>query len=193
MLWVGGILSALLAWWRWSYESSMVELVPSDGQNPIWLLYSAGASIGTFFLCLAFIYIATEVFLQSKRSRAYALLPLCGFLFVAGCTGNTLREHSSARAALLDAADPSTSAARLSELIGYQSGFGYEVDNRIAKHPNATPDILRALSARPNQGGTLMVLARNPNTPEDVIIALAKNPDKLLQEVLKGRLTAADN
>lgn len=181
------LVAAVVAAVRWRYESAMPELVPTDAQNGIWIVYSAAVAIGTFVMCFAFLCTALLLFSAGKKYRIEGVVALCAFLFVAGCTGNTLRGHSDARQALEDSANPATSPERLRALIGYQSGFGYEVDNRIAKHPNATEDILRVLSRKTGQTGTLLILVRNPNTPEDVILEIAESPNQWVQDALKER------
>ena len=80
---------------------------------------------------------------------------------------------------------------------------GYELDNRIAANPNTDPETLRELYFRRNLG-TLMVLARNPKTPEDVLQemvahditetlirrSLKTNPN--LPPELRGKIEAAE-
>jgi hypothetical protein len=78
-------------------------------------------------------------------------------------------KYFAAADALADASRPSTPPARLHQLVHF-SGIqaGYELDNRIAAHPNTPIEALRELHARGNMG-TLMTLARNPNTPPDIL------------------------
>lgn len=74
--------------------------------------------------------------------------------------------------ALAEARNPSTSSARLDQLLQFAGSQGdYELDNRIAANPNSTPEILRKLYGR-HQLGTLMILARSPKTPEDILQAM---------------------
>jgi hypothetical protein len=177
------VAAALVAGIRSYYESSMPELVPTDAQGGIWIVYSAVMGVGTFFLCLILVYGSLAVL--SKKNYVIATILFGAFLFIWGCTGNTLFRYSEIRTALTDAANPTTSPERLSELIGFPTGFGYEIDNRIASNPNSTEEILRTLSKK-DQLGTLMCLARNPNTPDDVLAELSKNPDKWIQQSLEN-------
>lgn len=176
------ITAALVAGTRSYYESAMPKLVPTDAQGGIWLAYSAVMSIGTFLVCLALVYYSLSAF--SKKKYPITVLLLGMFLFVSWRTGYTLIQYSEIRTALADAANPATSPERLSELIGFPTGFGYEIDNRIASNPNSNEGILRNLSRR-NQLGTLVCLARNPNTPDDILDDLSKNPDKSIQQSLR--------
>ncbi len=48
---------------------------------------------------------------------------------------------------------------------------GYELDNRIATNPKTPPELLRKLYGHHNLG-TLMILARRPDTPEDILQAM---------------------
>ena len=98
-------------------------------------------------------------------------------------------ELKQIRTALLDAQDPETSPERLRALVGYETGFGYEIDNRIASNPNTPADVLRSLHGKPDQVGTEMSLARNPNTPDDILLDLAKRGDdwkKYIQDSLEA-------
>lgn len=90
------------------------------------------------------------------------------------------------RLALADAANPTMNPDRLRALVGYQSGFGYEIDNRIAENPNTPVDVLRSLHGKPEQVGTEMCLARNPNTPDDILLELAKRDDKWAEWIQKS-------
>ncbi len=74
--------------------------------------------------------------------------------------------------ALAESRDPSTSPKRLEQLLQFPDNMGgYELDNRIAANPHSPPELLRELYYRQNSG-TLMILARRPDTPEDVLQAM---------------------
>jgi hypothetical protein len=87
------------------------------------------------------------------------------------------------RRGLADAADPATPPERLRALAGYRTGFGYEIDNRIASNPNTPVDVLRDLHGKPDQVGTEMCLARNPNTPDDILVELSKRDDEWKESI----------
>ena len=92
------------------------------------------------------------------------------------------------RAALIDSANVNTNGNRLRELAAFENGPGYEIDNRVAKHPNTPPDVLRLLHGRPDQVGTEMCLALNPNTPDDILLTINDRSDEwreYLQDALK--------
>jgi hypothetical protein len=87
----------------------------------------------------------------------------------------------------LDSTDPQTEPQRLRDLVGYQSGFGYEVDNRIASNPSTPIDVLESLYGIEGQIGTDMSLASNSHTPNHILIELSKRNDKLWREhILKS-------
>jgi hypothetical protein len=122
---------------------------------------------------------------ESRLIRFAAALP---FLLLLGWYFAGFVKLAQMRTALLDSADPSTGADRLRELADYKNGPGYEVDNRIAKHPNTPPEVLRSLHGRPDQVGTEMCLAQNPNTPDDVLRAIGNRNDDwagYVQDALK--------
>lgn len=172
---------------RFAYEASMPSLVPYDAQGGIWVVYSFVVSGGTFVLVSLFCALALQFF--GKRMRMLGILCLLPILFFGGCTINRMVELKQIRTALLDAQDPTTSPERLRALVGYETGFGYEIDNRIASHPNTPVDVLRSLHGKPDQVGTEMSLARNPNTPDDILLDLVKRDDdwkKYIQDSLEA-------
>jgi len=121
--------------------------------------------------------------LDSKRllNKVAACAP---FLLLLGwyCTG--FLNLAQTRTALLDSADPNTGADRLRVLSEYKNGPGCEIDNRVAKHPNTPPDVLRSLHGRQDQVGTEMFLAQNPNTTDDALLAIGNRNDDWSQYVL---------
>ncbi len=158
---------------RWTFECYfVVPLVGPDPQIAIWIMISAVTSI-IIAITIAptawlFLYGLTS---RSKFGNFAASLPFLIFL-VWYSTGfvNLIQ----IRSALLDSANPKTNSDRLRELANFKNGPGYEIDNRIAKHQNTPPDVLRSLHDRPDQVGTEMCLAENPNTPDDVLRSIAK-------------------
>jgi hypothetical protein len=166
-------IGVLIGTARWIFECQFVApSIGSDPQIPIWIMISTVTSI---FIAIS---IASSVWLllhglgaPSKLARFAACLP---FLLLLGWYSTGFVNLVQIRTALLDSANPNTDANRLRELTKHRSGPGYEIDNRIAKHPNAPPDALRSLHDRPDQVGTEMCLAENPNTPDDVLRSIAK-------------------
>ena len=166
-------IGVLIGATRWIFECQFVApLVGPDPQIPIWIMISTVTSI---FIVIT---IAPSAWLllhglasKSKLARFAACLPFLLLLFWYSTGFVNLVQI---RAALLDSANPKTDADRLRELADYKNGPGYEIDNRIAKHQNTPPDVLRALHDRPNQVGTEMCLAQNPNTPDDILHSIAK-------------------
>jgi hypothetical protein len=144
----------------------------------IGLLVASGVA---FTLTALFCALALDFF--GRRMRIPGILCLLPLLLVGGCTVDRLVALKHIRTALHDAQDPTTSPDRLRALIGYATGFGYALDNRIASNPNTPADALRSLYVRPDQVGTQMKLARNPNTPDDILLDLAKRDDKWRQYI----------
>lgn len=91
------------------------------------------------------------------------------------------------RQTLAEARDVATSPARLRELLSFTDDIGYERDNRIATNPHSPPEVLRQLYQRKNEG-TLMILARRPDTPDDVLQAIADHDlsNDWIREALKS-------
>ena len=158
---------------RWILECLCVApLIGPDPQLPIWYMISAVASI---FIAVT---IAPSAWLflygldsQSKLVRFAASLPFLALLIWYSTGFVNLMQLE---AALTDSANPNTKADRLRELANYKRGPGYEIDNRIAKHKNTPPDVLRSLHKRPDQVGTEICLAENPNTPDEVLLSIAE-------------------
>ncbi len=61
--------------------------------------------------------------------------------------------------------------------------FGYQLDNDLACHPNASPTLLRTLYSK-GQLGTDLCLARNPNTPSDILLGLSASDNEWIQKAL---------
>lgn len=178
------IVGFAFAAFRFFFESSMPALVPTDAQGGIWIAYSLVMSGGTWVVVTVFCALALQSF--GKRMRVLGVLCLLPILFIGERTVRTVIDLKEVRIALLDAENPATHPDRLRALVGYQSGFGYEVDNRIASNPSTSPETLRVLYARPNQTGTLIVLAQNPNTPDDILLALSSYDGEWRELVLNA-------
>jgi len=169
-------VAALASLARWVFECRFVVSLVPDAQSAIWIVMSTITS-GFVFATLT---VAAFVALRGLKSprvfvRVVACVPLLGLLawYSSGVT-----RLVQMRWALLDSANPATSADRLRELARFQGGPGYEIDNRVARNPSTPPDVLRSLHGRPDQVGTEMCLAENPNTPDDVLRVLATRDDE---------------
>lgn len=169
---------------RYLYESSMPSLVPYDAQGGVWVVFSIVVSGVTVLIAALLCFHALRFF--GKHMRVRGTLSLLGLILVGGCTANSMIQLKEIRLALADAADPTANPERLQALVGYQSGFGYEIDNRIASNPNTPADVLRTLHGKPDQVGTEMCLAENPNTPDDILLELAKRNDKWAEYIQKS-------
>ena len=169
-------VAALASLARWVFECRFVVSLVPDAQSAIWIVMSTITS-GFVFATLT---VAALVMLRGLKShrvfvRVVACVPLLGLLawYSSGVT-----RLVQMRWALLDSANPATSADRLRELASFRDGPGYEIDNRVARNPSTPPDVLRSLHGRPDQVGTEMCLAENPNTPDDVLRVLATRDDE---------------
>jgi hypothetical protein len=171
-------LAALVALVR-CYNDALLVFSVSDAQGGIALMFSLVVGLFTFGLGYAFAYNAVLGFVD-KRSLAACLWGL-GFLGIATWAGADIARCYKVRAALADTSDSSTSPERLRELIGFNSSYGYEIDNRIASNPSSSEDILRALYAK-GRVGTLTKLAQNPNTPDDILVEVSVHPDEQVRK-----------
>lgn len=109
-------------------------------------------------------------------------------LFVISMTVFFIVDSFLREKALAHSADPATSQERLRQLVGYESGIGYEVDNRLAGNPSTPVDVLVVLYEKQNQIGTDMILARNSKTPNFILVALSSRENdwrNLILEELK--------
>lgn len=180
---IAALMAALVAGIRWYYESSITRLVPNDAQGGLWVAYSAVMSTATF-IAGCFIAYHLLIALKQRKPVAAALMSLM-FIGIVVWTANTLHNLAQRRTALTDAANPKTRPERLHALIGFPTGFGYEIDNRIALNPNTSVEALRILYKKTDQHGTLTCLARNPNTPDDILDGLSKSGDTWILQSLK--------
>ncbi len=178
------LVGLLIGGSRYLYESSMPALVPYDAQGGIWVVFSLVASGATAIVASLLCFLALRYF--GKHMRMRGSLALLGLILIGGCTANSMVQLKDVRLALVDAADPATDPERLRALVGYETGFGYEIDNRIASNPNTPVDVLRSLHGKPHQVGTEMCLADNPNTPDDILLELAERNDDWAEYIQKS-------
>lgn len=175
-------LAAAVSVARWVFECMFVVPLVPDPQSPIWIMISSVTSVFILVAVFALAMVALRG-MESARwpIRVVAAAPL---LILLGWFATGFVHLARVRSALLESADPGTSPARLRELAMFEGGPGYEVDNRVAKHPNTPPDVLRSLHGRPDQVGTEMCLAQNPNTPDDILREIATRNDEWAQYVV---------
>lgn len=180
LLWVGFGIVALLIGLRAASEYAMMSEHGTDPQMGIWLMFMV--------LKLAF-WLVTGVFVMSllfamrqSRFRMAASIMLLAWSVAIGWA--SWQYHQGAQA-LAEAADPSTSPARLQELVSFAGiQAGYELDNRLASHPSTPIEGLRKLYER-DQAGTQMRLAGNPNTPQDILQQLVNHEDEWVRRSLR--------
>jgi hypothetical protein len=169
---------------RWVFECLFVVPLMPDPQSSIWIMMSTITSAVVAVMILPFASVALYGLASpSKLMRGAAFVP---FLLIIGWLSLGFVNLASMRSALLDSAAPSTPAERLRVLANFTGGPGYEIDNRVAKHPNTPPDVLRSLHGRPDQVGTEIILASNANTPDDVLFDLAKRDDEWAKYILEA-------
>lgn len=169
----------LLAGLRGLSEFAMMGVHGPDPQMPIWTMFM----VVKLALWLG-IGLAIWLLVVVWRGRVGLLTGAVLLLGWGAAICGAIWQYSSAARALADASNPTTSPARLSELVqfgGIQAG--YELDNRIASNLNTPSDALRTLHDR-NQLGTQMKLASNPNTPEDILRRLVHHEDELVRRSL---------
>ena len=178
------VLASLVGAARWVFECLFVVPLVPDPQSPIWVMISSISSILILVVVLPFAWLAVRG-LKSKSvpMRLVMGLPL---VLVLGWFSTGFIHLARVRSALLDSANPDTDPDRLRALADFSNGPGYEIDNRVAKHPNTPADVLRALHGRPNQVGTEICLAQNPNTPDDLLIELSKRNDEWAEYIAEA-------
>ena len=167
------VIAAIIGAARWILECQFVApLVGPDPQIPIWIMFSTVTSIIIAITIAPAAWLFLHGLTSTSITRKFAAcLPL---LLLLAWYSTGFVNLVQIRSALLDSANPAIDGDRLRELANFKNGPGYEIDNRIAKHPNTPPDVLRSLHDRPDQVGTEMCLAENPNTPDDVLRSIAK-------------------
>lgn len=184
------LAAAVIGGSRWLYETSLIRSV-IDAQGGIAMAFS-------FIICAAtalivFILFFTTLNFFAKDNGTLGTVFLLGLILVAGLTGRSMIRIYRTKAALTDAANEYTSPDRLRSLVGYKTGFGYEIDNRIASNPNTPVDVLRTLHGIPGHIGTEMSLASNPNTPDNILIELSKIDKESMQRILARNPNTPDD
>lgn len=178
---VGLITAIMVALVRRIPEQLLIDSV-WDAQAPIAHLYSLVACAVLFGVTWPTATLLAAGLMFKKRSLT--AVGVVGMTAILAFVGFRLVRFYGDHRAMVDSADPTTPVARLTALSDYQTMyFGYELDNRIASHPNTPVEVLRKLHAR-NNLGTLMCLSRNPNTPPDLLAKLADDPDEWIQKGL---------
>jgi hypothetical protein len=165
--WIGGLvflgMAILVVQWT-ANELALMREYGSDPQMSIGIAFMVAKLV---FWLLRGGVVAGVLFLKKPLWRI-----ILGVVLLLGWSYGICTESwkfQTEQHALAEARNSSTSPTRLEQLLQF-TGIedSYELDNRIAANPNATPEILRRLYGR-HQLGTLMILARNPKTPEDVL------------------------
>jgi len=174
-------LVILLSCLRAFSEISMMVEYGTDAQMPIWVMAMIFKLCG--WLAAGIACAAMVTFSWPKMQVVFPVLTLYLIWTLAICMAS--RSYFDATRALADASDPLTTPKRLHDLVSF-SGVqaGYRLDNRIAVHPNTLPDDLRWLYHR-GQYGTLVKLASNPNTPDDILGDFTKKGDALIAHSLR--------
>jgi hypothetical protein len=165
---------------RFASEVAMISAHGPDAQIPIWWMFILVKL--AFWLCTGYVICVLLAAWSDSWPRICAIA-LASVWATAILWASW--QYARGAGALAAAANRSTQPAQLSALVHF-SGIqaGYELDNRLAAHPNTPVNALRELSARGNVG-TLMTLARNPNTPEDVLLRLTETGDEWVQKSLE--------
>jgi hypothetical protein len=152
-------------------ELNMMQQHCTDAQMSIWMMFFI-VSIG--FWSVLGITLAALLHVAWSRRRSVSILLLLLLIWSLAISVSAYRSQVAAWA-LGDAADPTTSAARLHELVNFGGvQAGYQLDNRLASNPNTRAEDLRVLFHR-DQLGTQMMLAANPNTPSDILERLSRH------------------
>jgi hypothetical protein len=168
---------------RAAFEWCMMRSYGPDAQMAIWLVFCLAEL--AFWAILG--SLIGWILVKCWPDRERILLGITLMMFWVACIGVSSFAYYQGWRALEDAVAPSTSPERLNELSNFQGiQAGYELDNRIATHPNTPPETLRKLHQR-NQLGTNYCLAKNPNTPADVIQSLSQSDDQWVQQELSER------
>lgn len=174
-----GVVFALLIALRAMGELAMMNEHGSDPQMPAWIV--------EFVIIMAIWFVAglPAFLILAFVRRSWSWAPALVWILLWGLwIGFSSWSRFEGARALADAADPATSPERLVELVHFRGAqAGYELDNRIASNPQTPATALRLLYQRQNIG-TLMCLARNPNTPPDILDELSAYEDELIQQSL---------
>ena len=178
---VAATVALLIGGSRFWYETALVRSV-QDAQGAIWLAYSLFVSVLT--VLVTFLLVFECLYWFERERRLVGTIFLVAAVALGGWTANTMLWLADVRQALADAANPQITPQRLRDLVGYPTGFGYEIDNRIAANRNTPLEVLRLLHEK-HQLGTDIALAKNPRTPDDVLRALAHSEDHWIQRALR--------
>jgi hypothetical protein len=154
-------------------ELNMMRQHGPDAQMGIWVMFFL---IQMIFWSFSGGTLAVLLYFLWARRWAATIVVLLLLTWSIAISHSAVQYQGGARA-LADAADPTTSSDRLHQLVHFRGiQAGYQLDNRIAAHPNTTVEDLRALHQR-GQLGTDMTLAANPNTPPDILELLLKHQE----------------
>jgi hypothetical protein len=163
-------------------ELAMMSEYGPDAQMAIWQFFLIGKLL--FWLVTGLVVALVGVRLARSSGK-----PMIGLVLVGAWSAVVLWASGSyirGWRALADASKPTTSPARLAQLVEFDGvQAGYELDNRLAANPNTPPEAIRKLAMK-NQLGTQMILARDPDTPPDILQQLGKVNDKYVQDALKS-------
>ena len=179
------MISSAFAISSYYFESRGTKGV-EDAQGGIHELFALVISIIIFIILGFTTYKCLSSSLEKNKMKVstYGLISL----FVISTTVFFIIDSFLREKALAQSADPATSHERLRQLVGYESGIGYEVDNRLAGNPSTPDDVLVVLYEKQNQIGTDMNLARNSKTPNYILVALSSRENdwrNLILEELK--------
>ncbi|MCK7458353.1 hypothetical protein [Idiomarina aminovorans] len=182
---VATVISFAIAFTKYTFEANLTDIL-IDAQAGVVVVFAFITSAILWVLLTLSIYKLIRASINADRLKVISfafitVILLC--LAAYSITGSVERKH-----ALLDSANPATKPERLRKLVGFQSGFGYEIDNRIARNPSTPTDVLESLYGTPDQIGTDINLASNPNTPNDILIKLSKYNDKARKEPILSSL-----
>ncbi len=149
-------------------ELALMRESGSDPQMSIWIMFLVAKLV---YWVIAGGVVAGVLFFEKPLWRI-----LMGVILLLGWTYSIRIESWKTQLSmqsLAQAKDPATSPVLLEQLFQWAGtqGNGYELDNRIATNPSATPELLRLLYGRHNLG-TLMILARRSDTPDDLLQAM---------------------
>jgi hypothetical protein len=160
----------VLVGFRTASERAMMNEFGSDPQMAIWMVFMI---VQVTAWALAGLACAGLLVLTWNRQWGFRITLVMGFGWMAAICWSSYG-YRQARGALVEARDPGTSPERLLQLASFRGiQAGYELDNRIASNSSASHETLKLLYDR-GELGTLMVLARNPETPHDILQLLAE-------------------
>jgi hypothetical protein len=175
---------------RAASERAMMNEFGSDPQMAIWFVFMI---VQVAVWSLAGLACAGLLVMAWHRPRGFRLALLIGFGWMVAICWSSYG-YRQARGALVEARNPGTSPERLHQLASFGGiQAGYELDNRIASNSSASHETLQLLYDR-GELGTLMVLARNPETPGDILQLLAEHhlQNEWIRRSLKGNPSLPD-